>query len=354
MTDTELIQKRQHNQHLSGTLFKQPAEVVRWLGAVQAQDYAGAKWGLGVRLPGVTDHDVERAFTDGAILRTHIMRPTWHFVAPADIRWLLALTAPRVHALNALYYRKCELDQPTLQRSRKVLARSLRDGRQLTRDELRSEFAQAGIPTDSELRMAYLMMNAELEGVACSGPRRGKQFTYALLEERVPQGRQLERDEALSELILRYFASRGPATLQDFAWWSGLTAADAKRGVEAAKSQLECATHRGKTYWFARAVADTNSDFQPAHLLPNYDEYGIAYRDRSAFFDAEVAKQLIFNNLIFINGRLAGTWKRTLRKDAVIVESNTFKQLTKVESRALAAAARRYGKFLQLPVEMAK
>jgi winged helix DNA-binding protein len=353
MTDIELLRKRQHNQHLSGALFKQPEEVVRWLGAVQAQDYAGAKWALGVRLPGVTDQDVERAYTDGAILRTHVMRPTWHFVAPADIRWLLALTAPRVHALNALYYRKSELDKRTFQRSRKVLTRALRDGRQLTRDELRSEFTQAGIPTDGELRMAYLMMNAELEGVVCSGPRRGKQFTYALLEERVPQVGLLERDEALSELIRRYFASRGPATLEDFGWWSGLTAEDAKRGVEAAKSQLECATYKGQTHWIAQAVYITSSDYQPAHLLPNYDEYGIGYRDRSAFFDAEGASRLIFNNQIFINGRLAGTWKRTLRKDAVVVETNTFESLAKAESRAVAAAARRYGEFLRLPVEMA-
>jgi Winged helix DNA-binding domain len=353
MTETELRQKRQYNQHLSGSRFKQPAEIVRWLVAVQAQDYAGAKWALGARLPGITDEEVERAFTEGTILRTHVLRPTWHFVAPADIRWLLALTAPRVHALNALYYRKSELDQRTLERSRKVLSRALRDGRQLTRAELRAELANAGISTDAEFRMTYLMMNAELEGIVCSGPRRGKQFTYALLEERVPPARPSERDEALCELTWRYFASRGPATLQDLAWWSGLTMADAKRGVEASSSRLECLTDNEKRYWFAPAVSLSESDYQLAHLLPNYDEYGISYRDRSAFFDAEHSSRLIFNHLIFIAGRLAGTWKRTPKKDEVVIQTNTFERMTRAESRAVVAAARQYGEFLRLTVVMA-
>jgi Winged helix DNA-binding domain len=189
MTTLEILQKRQQNQQLTGLRFKQSAEIVHWLGAVQAQDYAGAKWALGVRLPGSTDDQVERAFTDGSILRTHVLRPTWHFVAPADIRWMLELTAQRVHALNAPYYRKCELDTRTFQRSRKVLTKALQGGHQLTRAELRTSFAKAGIPTDGELRMAYLMANAELDGIVCSGARRGQQFTYALLEERAPRAR---------------------------------------------------------------------------------------------------------------------------------------------------------------------
>jgi Winged helix DNA-binding domain len=353
MTNSDIIQKRQQNQHLSGTRFKRPADIVHWLGAVQAQDYAGAKWALGLRLPGATDDDVERAFTDGAILRTHVLRPTWHFVTPADIRWMLALTAPRVHALNAPYYRKCELDQRTFQRSRKALTKALQGERQLTRDELRAAFAQAGISTDGDLRMAYLMANAELDGIVCSGARRGKQFTYALLEERVPQTKPLERDEALSELIRRYFASRGPATLRDFVWWSGLTMADAKRGVEAAKSHLEHEAHNDQTYWFAPEPSFNSGAIQKAYLLPNYDEYGIGYRDRSAIFDSDRASQLVFNHLIFINGRLAGTWKRMLKKDTVMVETNTFERLTKPEIRAVAAAARKYGEFLDLPVVMA-
>ncbi|MGH9800416.1 MAG: winged helix DNA-binding domain-containing protein, partial [Blastocatellia bacterium] len=233
---------------------------------------------------------------------------------------------------------------------RKVIAKALQGGRQLTRDELRRVLAQAGIAMGSEFRMAYLMMHAELEGLVCSGARRGKQFTYALLEERAPQAKTLERDEALYELTRRYFASRGPATLHDFVWWSGLTMADAKRGVAAAKPRLEQATLNGQTYWFSPTAPVGSKTLQTAYLLPNYDEYGIAYRDRSAMFDAERARQLVFNYLIVINGRLAGTWKRTLRKNEVELETNTFERLTKAENRAVAATARQYGAFLGLPV----
>ena len=166
-----------HNQHLVTPRLTQPAEIVSWLGAVQAQDFPGAKMALGQRLSNVADDQIDRAFADGAFLRTHVLRPTWHFVAPDDIRFLLTLTAPRVHALSAPYYRKCEFDEKVFRLSAKVLRKSLGGGKQLTRDELRVAFTQAGIATSGELRMSYLMLHAELEGIVCSGPRRGKQFT---------------------------------------------------------------------------------------------------------------------------------------------------------------------------------
>src|SRR6185436_7837388 len=171
--------------------------------------------------------------------RTHVLRPTWHFVTPADIHCLLALTAPRVHALNAPYYRKLELDHDLFQRSTTALTHALQGGKHLTRDEVRGVLAQAGIATAGELRMSYILMRAELDGVVCSGARHGKQFTYALLSERAPQVRHLEREHALAELAGRFFLSRGPATVQDFARWSGLTVADARTGLEAVKSQLQ-------------------------------------------------------------------------------------------------------------------
>ena len=167
-------------------MLEEPADVVGWLAAVQAQDYAGAKWALGLRLQGATDDEVERAFADGAVLRTHLMRPTWHFVTPADIRWLLALTAPRVHAANAFMYRKLELDSRRFQESRAALTRALRGDEHLTRDELRGVLQKAGVAADDGMRLAYLMMHAELDGVVCSGARRGKQFTYALMDARAP------------------------------------------------------------------------------------------------------------------------------------------------------------------------
>ncbi len=201
-------------------------------------------------MKGVTDADVDRAFDDGRILRTHFLRPTWHFVAPADIRWMLALSGPRVNATNAHYYRKVGLDDRTLARCLTAVERALEGGRSLTRQELRSVLQKAGLQS-AGMRLAYVMMRAELDGVVCSGPRRGKQFTYALLDERVPRSSSLDRDEALAALARRYFSSHGPATLRDYVWWSGLTARDARAGIEMAKPALVQDNLNDLTYWHA-------------------------------------------------------------------------------------------------------
>nr|MDQ6908888.1 winged helix DNA-binding domain-containing protein [Chloroflexota bacterium] len=236
MTHLDIAHVRLHNHHIAGTKLAAPDAVVRWLGAVQSQDYAGAKWAVGQRMHDTTDAALDQAFADGAILRTHVMRPTWHFVAPADIRWLLALTAPRVNATNAYHYRKHGLNDATFARSNAALTNALRGGAQRTRTELASVLQQAGIATN-DLRLGLIMMRAELDGVVCSGARRGKQFTYALLDERAPPAETLARDEALAELTRRYMTSHGPATVQDFVWWSGLTMTDAKAGLEMVKPQ---------------------------------------------------------------------------------------------------------------------
>jgi Winged helix DNA-binding domain len=206
MKPQDIAYQRLHNQRISSTTFATPAEVVGWLGAVQSQDYAGAKWAVAQRTHSLTDAALDQAFAEGSILRTHVLRPTWHFVTPADIRWMLALSAPRVHQLNSSMYRKCELDDATFARSNAALANALQGRKQLTRSELATALAHVGIHADG-FRLSYLMMYAELEGLICSGGRRGKQFTYALLEERVPQAQHLDNDQALAELVTRYFCS---------------------------------------------------------------------------------------------------------------------------------------------------
>lgn len=221
MNSLDIAHHRLHNQKLLQTTFTKPSQVVAYLGAVQAQDYAGAKWALAQRVKSIiTDAEIDQTFADGAILRTHLMRPTWHFVAPADIRWMLMLTAPRVHAVSAFMYRQLELDKTIIKKSYAVLEKTLRGNKQLTRTELGAAFKKAGIIAEG-MRLGYFMMSAELDGIICSGARKGKQFTYTLLEERVPPAKALKREEALVELVRRYFASRGPATLHDFIWWSG-------------------------------------------------------------------------------------------------------------------------------------
>jgi hypothetical protein len=345
----DLLLRRLHNQKLARTPFRSPGEVVAWLGAVQAQDYGGARWALGQRAKGLTDADVEQAFDEGLILRTHVLRPTWHFVTPPDIRWMLALTAPRVHALMAHHDRRLELDRATFARSRRALERALRDRQWKTRTELGAVLGRAGVAASGQ-RLGHLMMNAELGGVVCSGPRRGKQFTYALLEERAPRAPARPRDEALAELARRYFQSHGPATLNDFAWWSGLTRRDARAGVEAVRPALRHETLGKRTYFLEPSQGRWTSVDGLAHLLPNYDEYLIAYKDRGPQVlphagTAASRSDGAYAHHLILGGRLAGAWRRAERSRDVLVEVLPYARLTRDEERALRAAVERYGRF---------
>ncbi|HLG65632.1 MAG TPA: winged helix DNA-binding domain-containing protein [Ktedonosporobacter sp.] len=355
MMTLNIAQQRLHQQQLTQHVSETPQALVEWFGAVQAQEFAAAKWALGLRLPEVTDNDLEQAFADGTILRTHVMRPTWHLVSPADIGWLLTLTAPRVRASNAPYDRRLALDEAAFKQTNAVLATALQGGKQLTRDELASTLEQAGIAAASGLRLIHIMMRAELDGVICSGARRGKQFTYALLSERAPHARSFSREEALAELILRYFRSHGPATVQDCVWWSGLTGVDVRTGLALAASHLQHETIGDQTYWFVAASAP-QAHAQTAYLLPNYDEYTVGYTDRRAIFDATHTHKLdprsgLLGSMMVLDGQVIGTWKRTFKKNSVIIEANPFISLSDTETGAFAASANRYGQFLQLSVD---
>lgn len=356
MTNLEIAHQRLHNQLIAHQTFEKAEDVVGRLCAVQAQDYAAAKWALGLRMQNSTDSIIEQAFTEGTILRTHILRPTWHFVLPADIRWMLALTAPRVNAENASWYRRLELDDALFMHSNAVLTKALQGGKQLIRAELVSVLQRAGIVSDNVLRFAYIIMRAELDGIICSGSRRGKQFTYALLDERVPQARILDRDEALAELVRRYFMSHGPATLQDFVWWSGLTIADAKTGLEMVTPKLMYELIDGQKYWFSSSTSSAKALSQTVHLLPNFDEYIVGYTDRSAVFDASHTQNLdargnvLFQHIVVLNGLVVGTWKRTIIRDSVLLTPSLFTTLNEAETHALATSASGYGAFLVMPV----
>jgi hypothetical protein len=356
MTNTDILRYRLINQQIAGTEFKEPQEIVTWLGAMQAQEYAMAKWAIGLRLPGLIDADVEKAFNDGDILRTHMLRPTWHFVSPADIRWMLSLTAPRVNAVNAYYYRKFELDNALFKRSNNILAKSLQGGKELTRNNLKAILARAKINADG-LRLIYLMMRAELEGIICSGARDGKQFTYALLEEKVPVTKSIDRETALGELTLRYFRSRGPATIQDFAWWSGLTLKEAKQGVSMVKSSFVHEIVDGYDYWFAPGMSKNKKSALPlaklrgTFLLPDYDEYGISYKNRSALSSGKITNNenqdgsTANNHWIVIDGRIEGNWQCKIKNNTIAVETRFFTPLGKTKQREILRAIKRYTSF---------
>jgi hypothetical protein len=278
-------------------------------------------------------------------------------VTPEDVRWMLALTAPRVSAAMASYNRRLELNAKVFRQSNAAITRALRDGNQLTRAELTRVLARAGVDVSTGQRVAHLLMQAELDAVICSGPRRGKQFTYMLLEERVPAARAWDRDEALLELTRRYFTTRGPATLQDFSWWSGLTIGEARRGVEAAGASLHRETYDERPHWRAAAAQVARRRSGTAHLLPNYDEYFIGFRDRGAI--GERLRQSLSNprvdalmgHILVVDGQIVGGWRRTLAK-RVNIELEVLVPITAAERSRIAAAAERFGRFLGLPASV--
>jgi hypothetical protein len=316
------------------------------MGAVQAQEYGPAKWGLALRsAPAVTDRAIERAVERGRILRTHILRPTWHFVLPQDIRWMLELTAPQVHRRMAPYDRQLGLDARVKVRAAAVFERALRDGDHLARAELGAHLERARLPSRG-FHLAHLAMYAELEGLITSGPRRGKQFTYALLADRAPRARALPRDEALAALARRFFQSHGPATIRDYTWWSGLAAADAKRGLEMIGARATQGD--GVTYW---TLGDPPSGAVRTrlYLLPIYDEYLVAYRDRQVVPHAPYTFGNVGHALV-VHGQVAGTWRVRETGPGLAFEVRLLRPLRRSERRALAVAAARYGRFVARPV----
>jgi Winged helix DNA-binding domain len=355
---TEIVARRLHAQRLTGEPFTTAVDSVCWLGAVQSQDYAGAKWALGQRTRDATDAELDRLFDEGAILRTHVMRPTWHFVLPEDIRWLLELSAPRIRLGLAARHRQLEIDEGVVARASAAFAAALAGRRHLTRPELGEVLSAAGISPEGQ-RLPHLLMSAELDGVIASGPRRGKQFTYALLTERAPRALPLDRTTALADLTRRYFRSRGPAQLQDFVWWSGLTVADARAGLRLAHGALDHKVIEGKDYWFDAEAGPDGSVVGVAHLLPNFDEYTVAYRDRAAavhgdrpFEPALFSFGSILSNVVTIGGRVRGAWRRTVAGRAVRVAVRSLDRLEPGEGAAVEEAGRRLGRFLERPVEL--
>lgn len=324
-------------QGLTGAGFATPTEVVRRLGAVQAQDYAAAKWAVALRC-GATNAELDALLAAGTLVRTHVLRPTWHLVLPEDLRWMLAATRDRVHRYNGTYYRKLGLDDATLRRGDAVLGAALKGGHTLTRPELAEALTAEGFDCE-ELRLTLLVMHAELEGVICSGGLRGKQHTYAHFDERVPEGPSRSREEALARLAERYFTSHGPALEADFAWWSGLTLADAREAMARADG-LRQEMIGDKPYWVCRPAPEVAAG-PHWHLLPNFDEYTVAYQDREALeAPASAPMDLLARHLVLHDGRMAGVWTRRIEKQRVVVD---------VPPGVPRAAVERYARFLELP-----
>lgn len=348
MSVARIAAARLANQLLTKPGPPDPAAIVSWFGAVQAQEYGAARWALGLRMRGaVSDAQIGRAIDDGQILRTHVMRPTWHFVAAADIRWLLALTAPHVHRKLQWGHGQLGTDASVRRRATTIIERALADESALTRPELAERLARANVAVKGTA-LALVVIHAELEGVICSGPRHGKLATYALLERRAPHAKTLPRDEALAELTTRYFRSHGPATVRDFVWWSGLATADAKRGLEIVRARAERIGQR--EYWSVTRPRAAGPAVD-VHLLPVYDEYFVAYRDLDAV-PRGPTRWGILPQAFISGGQVAGVWKTERGRDGLMLRLESARRLTRNERGAIERAVDRYARFHGSPITL--
>jgi hypothetical protein len=353
MTPAEILRRRLENHGLARASFRNPEDVVAWFGAVQAQDYLGSLWALGLRMRNSTEARVAAAETNGAIIRTWPLRGTLHFVTPADARWMIKLLAPRVIARNAARLkREVDVDASVAARAREVVTRALAGGNRLERGAIYELLTARRIRTTGS-RGLHILLWLALEGTICQAGRNGKQHTFALLEEWIPQTRQFAREEALAELARRYFVSHGPATLQDFMWWAGITAKDAATAIDDAQRLLAREVVAGRAYWRGAATRRATSQRSSApevRLLPGYDEYTVAYEDRSLLVAAGNRRASagfgLLSPVVVVDGLVVGTWKRTLVKESVLIETKLMRALQPTEKDALRAEVERFGGFL--------
>lgn len=352
MTKHEIIRQRLYNQQIGHTNFKTPTEIVSWLGAVQSQDYAGGKWTIGLRLANSSDDLIEQAITDRSIVRTWAMRCTLHFVAAADIHWIMKLLLPRLNAQCNTHFERSGLDKEAFKKSRNIFIKALEGGKQLTRKELKELHDKKGIPTDDN-RISYLLQRASFDRLICFGEKRGKEFTHVLLDEWAPENIKLNHDEALAAFTLRYFQSHGPATVKDYSWWSGFTATEARKGLEMIKDKLSKVVIEEQTYWFAEQASTTAKT--GTYLLQAYDEYMVGYTDRSAMVhDDHIRKVAVANGFrpsIIMDGKAIGTWRRDIEKNKVAIGIEPFLPFTKMQANAVNKACKNYSGFLGLSLE---
>ncbi|MDX1939873.1 MAG: winged helix DNA-binding domain-containing protein [Saprospiraceae bacterium] len=357
MSPAEITQIRLMNQQIAASNFQSAKDLAAWMGAMQAQDYPMLKWALGVRLPKSKDKAIEAAMDRGEVLRTHLLRPTWHLVSSDDIYWILELTAPQIKKAMNSRHKELELHEAAVSKCNKVITNALARGEHLTREDLMQLLEQSQISVRENNRAAHIFALAELDGLICSGKAKGNKQTYALLEERVPKKTLLSKEEALGKLAKQYFLSHGPATLQDFGWWSGLTISDARNALEMVKSNFISETIDSQIYWFSDSIRIPKMDEPSVFLLPAFDEYFISYKDRRAILPFEhhtktVSNNGVFRPMILFNGQIMGIWKRMVKKEQVLIEFNFFQSPDENTMELIERAALEFGDFLDKKVHL--
>lgn len=338
------------NQQLAGSKFKTAKELAAWMGALQAQDYNMSKWAFGIRLQNFTEADINREIDRGGIIRTHLMRPTWHFVSSSDIYWILELTAPRIKAASKTRDKQLGLTEGIYKKCKVILGKALRDGNHQTREELVTELKKYKVDV-ADNRASHIFMRAELDGLICSGKQKDGKTTYAILEEWVPEHASLQREEALKELARRYFTSHGPATMHDFGWWSGLSVKDVKLALDLNNDYLAAENIEDKTYWLAKSNPEPKPNLNDILLLPAFDEFLISYKDRSASLSLIHNKKVISDNGIFYptivhRGQIIGSWKRQAKSGRLMVSNTLFNVGSPDLDKAFQKSWERYRAFI--------
>jgi len=353
MKFTDIADRRIQSQHILQADFTTAHDVVSWMGAMQAQDYPGALWSIGLRSQGLTQKDIEAAITNREIVRTWPMRGTLHFVAAEDIRWMLTLMTPQVISATAARRRQLELDDATIANARSIIETALSGGKCLTRDDLCELLDSKGISPKGQ-RGIHILLHLSEQGILCFGPHQGKKPTFVLLDEWIPKSRTISRDESLHELAVRYFISHGPASLKDFAGWGKLPLKDARLGIELAHQDITKTAIGGIDYWHSPSLEAF--DRHSAFLLPGFDEYMLGYKDRTPSLIAEHSSKIVpggngmFLSTIVIDGQVVGTWKKNIRKNAITLELLPFTPITDDRIKRLEQAATHFGRFMELPV----
>lgn len=348
---------RLENQQISGGKFRSPAALVGYMGALQAQHYNMVKYGIGLRMQGITKLQVNNALNNGHLIRTHVLRPTWHIAASADIDRLLRLTAPRILAAMRSRHRQLGLTPDMLKTCFSVLKKSLDGHTGKQRGELLKDLQKAGIETNGDNRAAHILILAELHQLICSGREDGKQNTYALYSSRVKAISDESREELLAWLADKYLHSHGPATVEDFSWWSGLSMTEAGSAIEAIAGKYDTAVMKEKTYFFCKGSDRIQPDKDKACLIPAFDEFVISYKDRSAIFEQKDIRKAISSNGIFwpvilVGRQVTGLWKPVEKKNVLHIETTLFRRHTAKEKIMIREAASRTGAFYGKPAEV--
>lgn len=356
MTTDDIVHMRMANQCIVGQK-KSPGDVVSWLGAIQAQDYLGSLWAVALRTSGATEKDIEHAIADRSIVRQWPMRGTLHFVAAADAKWITALLAPRVVKRARYRWKQLGITEDMVTKSERLFEKALAGGKKLSRPAMYDVLENGGV-SPANMRGLHILGHLAQQGLLCFGPREGKQPTFVLLDEWVPKAKKITGDEALAEITNRYFTSHGPATIQDFMWWSGLTKKEVERGQALNTSQLVSEIVERKTYWFSAGAKTPKIDSSDVYLLASFEEYLLGYKDRHAVLQDAHKNHVnpgsngMLGSIIIADGQVVGTWKRAIKKNRVEVSPAFFSKKLSVSKKALEQAVDRYGTFIGMPAEI--